>query len=338
MASLLGFRGSGPGAVMAAKREVGADALRIACFVGIVLIHTNSHGGFTGYPAAGFLADELSRFAVPSFFIVSGYFWKPEAIGFPQLPLRVARRVLPPFAVWFAIYTVLGTIGFMGAEYAQRTPLQLVTALWSGGAGYHLWFLPALIVGAAIVSVAGGPKSRSGFAVVLGLYLTGVLLGTYLPALLGLSFPAALYRNGIFFAPLFLLVGTTLRAGSARGVATSWLVLAAIAGTALHLAEGWWVARSFPEGHDYSIGTAVAAIAIAALATRWRGNVGWISTLGEATFGAFLVHALVLRCVLNTSLAAWPWLLVPSVIALSLGLSLAGRAMLARTRLSFVLL
>lgn len=318
-------------------REAGPDLLRILCFCGIVSLHAASHGGFGGHGDAAYVVDQMSRFAVPCFFILSGYFWKPGTLVFPNLAVSVAKRVLPLFTTWFLIYTVLGIVGFMGVEYQGRSALQLATALWSGGAGYHLWFLPALGVGAVVVSLAERLGRMHSFLVVLALYLLGIAIGSYSQMLFGLELPTSVYRNGVLLAPVFLLSGVVIRERSeviaALPLAPIIFVLAL--GASLHLVEGAWVVQSFPDGHDYSLGTAPMALATMCLAIRWRDSSVVISAIGELTFGAFLVHALVLQAFLNWGWTSVPWIVVPATIAISLGLSFLGRKSLATARRLF---
>ena len=82
---------------MPASRNASLDALRVLSLAGIITLHV-AGGGFNDNKALAFVLDELSRFAVPAFFILSAYFWKPEERAAPlKLTLRVASRVLPAF-------------------------------------------------------------------------------------------------------------------------------------------------------------------------------------------------------------------------------------------------
>jgi surface polysaccharide O-acyltransferase-like enzyme len=76
------------------SRNASLDALRVLCLTGIVTLHA-AGGGFSDNKALAFVLDELSRFAVPVFFLLSAYFWKAEELASPwQLTRRVAVRVL----------------------------------------------------------------------------------------------------------------------------------------------------------------------------------------------------------------------------------------------------
>lgn len=302
-------------------RKSGPEFLRIAAFVGIVALHVNARGGFKGLDHAGFVVDELARFAVPAFFLLSGFFWKESDVRRPDVHLlKIVRRVLPAFLFWLIIYNILGALGYFGPAYQDRDLAWYPTILWSGGAGYHLWFLPALIVGAAILSMLYYRAGRLLWPVLVGLYLIGVVLGAYGPSLIGRSMPSVVFRNGIFFAPIFLGLGLWMRSHThiiAR-VPTVWLVAGTVIFASIHMTEGYFISGRYPGGHDYSLATIGFAFCIFAMAIKIAEPNELASQLGVTTFGAFLVHAIILEGLLALGLAGKPIILTGLTVVLSL--------------------
>lgn len=311
-----------------APRNASLDALRVLCLLGIVTLHV-AGGGFHGMKPLGFVLDELSRFAVPVFFILSSYFWKPEELATPlRLTRRVAWRVMVPFVAWVAI-----SAAWRG-DKLDMSPDGLLYIVWTGGPSFHLWFLPALVVGTALVATSGRYLGwRATVALAAFLFLLGTALGPYWSLFFrGDRFPFWVDRNGLLFAPIFLVAGVLLRRHRDRlaDVPTAVIVGALVVFAALQVAEGFFIVGRYPMGHDYSIATLGYAVAITALFMRLSlANPLW-STLGRATFGAYLIHLLVMRTL--AGFVSFSPLLIVLVFAVSLGLALAWRSAIAAIR------
>jgi fucose 4-O-acetylase-like acetyltransferase len=276
-----------------ASRNASLDALRVLGVIGVVAIHASN--GRQSDPLA-FYFDELGRFAVPMFFALSAYFWKPADLAQPRrLVGRVAARVLPAFVVFAALNIAFAMLG--DPDYRlDLSPLGLFLLAWTGSqTADYLWFLPALVVGTAIVGFGTRVLGLRTMAVVASLaYLIGCALGL---GLFGEGRAFWWYRNGVLFAPLLLVAGLILRRNRDKVAALPVGVLAAavIAFAALHILEGRLLFGRTTMGHDYGLMTAPYALALVALFMRleWRGG-SW-ELLGRASFGAYLVHPLLLR-------------------------------------------
>lgn len=322
----------------ASPRNASLDALRVLSLFGIVTLHV-AGGGFADNKPLGFVVDELSRFAVPVFFLMSAYFWKDADLAAPlRLAGKVARRVMPAFAVILALTIALRLLEG-GRPGFEPTPSGLLLLLWSGGPAFHLWFLPALVLGSAVVAtLMKFTGLRWTIAITLGLYLTGTIIGAYSKPLFGHGNPFWMDRNGLLFAPIFLVGGVVLRRYRDRltGLPIPAIVAALVAFAALHVAEGYFVVGRYALGHDYSLSTLGYGLAVAILFTRIELHSPIWSTLGQATFGAYLIHLLVLKVLAGSlGLGRYSWLMIILGFTISLGLAVAwraGRASLARYR------
>jgi surface polysaccharide O-acyltransferase-like enzyme len=277
----------------------------------------------------------LSRFAVPVFFLMSAYFWKDADLTSPlRLTGKVARRVLPAFAAILAL-----TIALRVAEHGRPgfalSPDGLLLLLWSGGPAFHLWFLPALVLGAGVVALLLKTIGlRWTIAATLLLYCIGTLIGAYSKPLLGHGFPFWMDRNGLFFAPIFLVAGIVLRRhrASLEQLPLPAIVPALVAFATLHVAEGYFIVGRYALGHDYSLATLGYALSVAILFMRLDLRSPLWSTLGQATFGAYLIHLLVLGFLANDlKLGRYSVLMIALCFAISLGLVAAFRAGRAAT-------
>jgi surface polysaccharide O-acyltransferase-like enzyme len=314
-------------------RNASLDALRVLSLLGIVTLHV-AGGGFADNKPLGFVLDELSRFAVPVFFLMSAFFWKDADLTSPlRLTGKVARRVLPAFAAILAL-----TIALRLAEHGRPgfvlSPDGLLLLLWSGGPAFHLWFLPALVLGTAVVALLLSTIGlRWTIAATLLLYCIGTLMGAYSKPLLGHGFPFWMDRNGLFFAPVFLVAGIVLRRHrpSLEQLPITGIALTLVTFAALHVAEGYFVVGRYGLGHDYSLATLGYALSVAILFMRLDLRSPLWSTLGQATFGAYLIHLLVLNVLANDlKLGRYSWLMIALGFAVSLALVVAFRAGRAR--------
>ena len=320
------------------SRNASLDALRVLSLLGIVTLHV-AGGGFSDNKPLGFVLDELSRFAVPVFFLMSAYFWKDADLARPlKLVGRVAWRVLPAFAAILALTIALRLVEH-GRSGFELSPQGIALLLWSGGPAFHLWFLPALVLGTAVVALLLKTIGlRSTIAATVLLYVIGTLIGAYSKPLLGHGFPFWMDRNGLFFAPVFLVAGIVLRRHRAnlQQLPMPAIAAALIAFAALHVAEGYFIVGRYALGHDYSLATLGYALSVAILFMRLDLRSPIWSTLGQATFGAYLIHLLMLKVLASDlGLGRYSWLMIVLGFGVSLGLAVAFRA--GRARLAGVL-
>jgi surface polysaccharide O-acyltransferase-like enzyme len=121
------------------------DALRVTAILAVVLIHTTSrtlettHFALNNAPWPLFL-NQISRFAVPLFFLMSGFVlelsYPPVFNFFVYLKKRV-NRIFIPYAFWSAFYYL-----FIYKQHA----VSYFRALLSGDASYQLYFIPSLVI------------------------------------------------------------------------------------------------------------------------------------------------------------------------------------------------
>lgn len=120
------------------------DAMRVKSILAVVLIHTTSrvlehfNYNINSYPITLFL-DQLARFAVPLFFLISGFvleFNWDEDVSYWQYLKKRFNRILIPYVFWSALYFFFI---FKDSENFFR-------ALTDGSASYQLYFIPALLI------------------------------------------------------------------------------------------------------------------------------------------------------------------------------------------------
>lgn len=192
------------------------DRFRLLAAVLVVCIHTGPLASF-GAAADFWLCRIFARIAVPFFFMASGYFlargqWKHTG--------KFLRKTLAAYAAAVLLYLPLNLYG------GGYSPLEWAGKLLADGTLYHLWYFPAVILGMVLARNLARLGMPAALAIAGALYLVGLGGDSYFGLAARLPAAAGFYgrlfqvfsysRNGLFFAPLFLLLGAAGRRWSVR--------------------------------------------------------------------------------------------------------------------------
>ena len=230
------------------NRGPALDTFRLAAAVLVTAIHTSPLTGVS--PLADFLLTRvLARVAVPFFLMVSGYFLARR--GWQGLRRFIRHNML----VYLAAAVLYLPLNF----YAGDSPAAWLRSLVWEGTFYHLWYFPALLWGALIARWLAKLGPRAGVAAAGLLYLAGLGGDSYfglidrVPPLS--AFYAAVFRvceytrNGLFYAPLFLLLGAAL-AGRRRPLPARGAAAGLCLSFAAMTAEALWLRSLGAQRHD----------------------------------------------------------------------------------------
>ena len=276
----------------------------------VIAIHTSPLGSFNA-EADFVLTRIVARLAVPFFMLCSGYFLLGEAGAAPGRFRRFAHKTLLLYAGASLLYLPLNLYAghWQGLGLADWLRLLLFD-----GAFYHLWYLPAVLLGAGLLVICRRLPWKCQLGLAAALYLLGLLgdsyygLLAYLPPLqtaYQAMFQLFSYtRNGLFYAPLFLLLGAMLHQRPAALTARNfWLNMTGLAAALLCLlAEGLLLHRLGWQRHD--------SMYLALPVAMWF--------LFRLALSLPLSPAAALR-----TLAAWVYILHPAVLVAWRGLAKA---------------
>ncbi|WP_028862797.1 acyltransferase [Psychromonas aquimarina] len=232
-------------------RIASLEFMRVIAMAAVIAIHTRLFIDAPIINGHAWLADvvnQLSRFAVPFFFLLAGFLIQPKLMN---SPLSVMRRYNAPllkvWLVWTAICLILPTRlntvmeqGYLGERQAYwnfllDTPLN---SFLEGGL-VHLWFLPALIIAVVMTGLFVHFKLLKLLLPAAALlYIYGVLAGSY-ASITEIGSPF-LTRNGPFFSFLMVVIGFEIRRFEFRLSAQSALLMLS-AGLLGHFAEAYWL-------------------------------------------------------------------------------------------------
>jgi len=299
------------------------DIFRVIAIVAVIVIHTTPFEVdiITANPTYNYLDlifSHLSRFAVPFFFVISGYFWgakvRNESNPVPS-SLFMSKRILIIFFAWCFIYLlplnytsiyeygVFGTIyehGLLGTTklfyWKLIKVIQEPVILLMQGTKVHLWFLVGMLWALFITTVFVHKKQIKLLVIFsIALYLFGVLAKSYINTPLGINVEFNT-RNGPFFSTLLFVTGYFL---SGKAITTKWLTYGFIVfcvGTALHSIEIYilWAVFETPTHQDFVFGTYFmgVGVAMAALSNHPSLKSKFFSKIGQMTLGIYAVHLL----------------------------------------------
>ncbi len=200
---------------MGKKGYTGIDYFRVFAALLVIAIHTSPLLSFS--ETGDFVLTRIAaRIAVPFFFMTTGFF----LISRYQYNANKLKVFIKKTAIIYSI-TIAGYIplniynGYFKMDYLLPN---MIKDIVFDGTLYHLWYLPASMIGAAIAwFLVKRVGLREALVITAILYIVGLFGDSYygfaeqLPLIKNIYdgiFQVSDYtRNGIFFAPVFLVLG-----------------------------------------------------------------------------------------------------------------------------------
>lgn len=311
------------------------DVFRLLAILAVIGIHAapvrvDGAGEMASYFHVGI--NQLSRFAVPFFFVISGYFWGAKIRGGADVvatSLKTARRIGVIFVAWSLIYLVplnldafhsYGLSGPLKAVYWRfENLLQDPVSLIFNGTKFHLWFLPSLLC--ALIVCATFVHLRQSLLLLLlsvGLYLFALLTRPYVDTPLGVSFGFNT-RNGPFISTLLFATGYFL---SAHRTSEKWLFYGFLifsCGAVMHLMEVFylWSVFGVHPNQDFVVGTYFmgTGMAMAALSNHGLVKIKALGQLGRITLGIYASHLIFVEMLKPVFAGSDFWVVVLGYVA-----------------------
>lgn len=338
------------------SRVESVDAIRVIAIVAVIGIHTtpfdSSPQTFGQVPNVATVFNQLARFAVPVFFVLSGFFWGCKALN-NRSALRssvmTAGRLLLLAAAWSLLYLLLMNVYDQPMEglhdYARLLKTNvleisnrpLMTLMQ--GTKVHLWFLISLACSMLITSVLVEWKQQRllVFGAVI-LFLIGTAGKAY--SLTPIGFKSSFnLRDGPFFSLIFFVTGYLLSRYQNR---QGWLAkgfFVALFGLSIHLAELHFLNRIWGVRliQDYVFGTYFFGTGAAMVALSGSPILAHlkIAPLGPFVLGIYLSHFIFVDLLKSldrqyAGLVAWDILYLSTVFLFSFLLTVA----LSKNRIS----
>ncbi len=165
----------------------------------------------------------LARVSVPFFLMLTGYFSFNKFLNDKNVFYSFLKETSLIYLISCIIYI---PINIYAGHFTNQSVLALLKLFFIEGSMYHLWYFPALIMGAIILYILLKSSIKNKFSVVFVLYLIGIFGDNYYGLISTFPFINSFYeiifniftytRNGIFYVPLFLYLGYFIKSQSYR--------------------------------------------------------------------------------------------------------------------------
>ncbi|WP_336775446.1 acyltransferase [Paenibacillus sp. MMO-58] len=197
----------------------GLDWLKFAAALLVVANHTSPLLSYSA--AADFLVSNLlTRIAVPVFFMTAGFLLFRKLSGNPLTDRKAVQgyllKIVKLYAIAIVLYIPLNL--YTGYFSDSLTTYSVIKDIVFDGTFYHLWYLPALMIGLLITCTMVRFMPMKAVLASAGLlYIIGLLGDSYFGILQNSKELTSIYegmfkvfdytRNGLFYAPLYLAMG-----------------------------------------------------------------------------------------------------------------------------------
>lgn len=290
----------------------GLDIFRYIAALLVIAIHTYPLEQIS--PVGEFIVTRvIARTAVPFFLMTTGAFLLSDNCGNKKRLYGFIRKTGVIYLISIIIYLPLN---FYNKYFTPDNGIwERLKDLLFDGTFYHLWYLPASILGGILafygIRRLGYKKS---FVIAAVLYVVGLFGDSYYGVIKGIVPIKAMYdvffavssytRNGIFYAPVFMILGGIVMRGiggkSGEGHNIGSMAKKYAAGLVISMcvmtAEGFVLKHFEVQRHDSMYFFLLPVMFfLFSLLIQYRGKrVGW---LGTASLVIYVIHPMVIVAV-----------------------------------------
>jgi surface polysaccharide O-acyltransferase-like enzyme len=275
------------------NRHKNIDLLKALALISVFLIHLKPLRAIAEYEWLSFILINTSRFAVPVFFLISGFLLQVKLREKPDYALKYLHRIVD-LSVKGVLTLLSLNIGYIILVNSADIS---VNSILGNLALYHLWFLPVLVLSIALVYTCyAKDQLKLLLYAAVSLHFAAILLETYMALELPFTGFSKLSAGLLYTCIGFLLASIDFEELSSKKLGFV-LILAAV----LHLLERYFIKIYFsaPDSFyyvDYSFLTVPMSIAVflSALSLRDLSGFERLSIYGRNTFWGYIIHPLFL--------------------------------------------
>lgn len=230
------------------KLTGGLDLFKIIAAMLVVAIHTSPLSSLND--TSNFIfSNIISRIAVPFFFMVTGYFVLADIYtDSTRNKYRIQKYIKKLLVLYFIAIIIYLPVNIYAGHFSGVGMYDIFRMLIFDGTFYHLWYIPAVIAGVLIVCFLSKKLSLKALVMIsLFLYCIGLFGDSYYGLTLKNPIASFIYniffkffsytRNGIFYAPIFLVMGISAHSKTNNSSKTI-NIIGFLMSVALMIAEG----------------------------------------------------------------------------------------------------
>ena len=192
-------------------RNKNIDMLKAFAAIGVVIIHTKLFYGVNGvYEFLYYLLQTISRIAVPIFFFFNGYYFyrryhKNNNKYYKEFCIKIIKIHIIAGLI-YKLYLTLENYRDRGEITFKYFKLNnLLKEFLYSGFYYHLWYLPATLLGITVLIIFIKYKKEK-FVLIISVFL--YVFGTIFNQVSSnWNIPIEYSRNGVFFGLVFIVMG-----------------------------------------------------------------------------------------------------------------------------------
>jgi surface polysaccharide O-acyltransferase-like enzyme len=242
-------------------RNKSLDLLKFISIVFVAVIHFPFPGRF------GFYMDAASRFAVPVFFMLTGYFVVQGGGGVIKSQIFKLLKYYFSFELLYALYYFLWAVYSNDLQNYQELFIHnLKHILMDPSFGFQLWYLINIIWALLIAMIFQRFKKLNLlFAISFFLHLAGIFLSRFSPSVFNYTPEIYMLRNFLVYGLFYLLLGWRIKNLDISRIKLNkyWLLAFAVVLCLMQGAERkFWQMIVDTDYRDYYITTIPAAAAV----------------------------------------------------------------------------
>lgn len=321
------------------QRNYTVDTIKLIAAFFVVCIHTKTTSKLDHFEQGSFsfIVDNIARFAVPFFFMVSGYFI--DFSDFKKLGKRLLTIAVVCF-IWSVIFVQIRTHNnldypefYFTAQAYSNDVYNTLYKVFFYGYERHLWFFPAYIIAAILLAIL--PKKAWLLATLAGIFYIIGISGQQLSFI----YPSNLFQTPIPFQDWLQQIYFT-RSGLFLAfpcMTAGWIIkqkqwqlsplIASIAILSLFVLQ-YYESVSMINNFDtytaeYYLSTILLSAAILLFATNYHTKQPLPLKLSTLSAGVYIIHPLFMYLFIICYPAVfehdyWPFLFTPLLFILSL--------------------
>ncbi|WP_195606024.1 acyltransferase [Klebsiella oxytoca] len=258
------------------------DLLKFIGIFAVVVIHVGPFYHLDDLKPVGVLINNIMRFAVPCFFMCTGYFLNSDASLFNKYDnVRIKKNIkklIVVFFIWNVIYYFL---------MPQNFHFTLNTIIL--GTAPHLWFLSALIQCLLLKYFFNVIFDRITISrkLVFSLSLSFFLIFYYY---FKYCFSDSIYIKSILCVFVFYIYGAIIRCSTnmQKPISVALIFL----GVILQLSESFlaWKYLSLSPTIDFNFGTLLFSVGVFNLFLIQKSTCSKLANFGKDSLGVYLIH------------------------------------------------
>ncbi|MDR2955351.1 MAG: acyltransferase family protein [Prevotella sp.] len=266
------------------ERNLGLDYFRV--ILSILVITPHAQPLFEEDSLVGWLiSNGIARIVVPCFFIISGYFLSSKLDDKKALK-KYLLHLLLVYVVWSVIYVPV--------YYNSIEPRSFITFALMGY--YHLWFLPALIIGVIMLILGNKLTKNKNILLASGivLYIIGYIMENR-------GLPYRSFYNGIFFGYPFIVSGYFLKNNNIKdGIKNLYLYIIALFSLVTLLLESY-LGYKDEIYHNVFLSLYIICPALFLLVIKNSHYTKAKDYMAKLAAGIYFIHILVLTAIVPLS-------------------------------------